>query len=183
MSFPVAVLFTLATATQAADPACILDSRQDAIVRMGPEQSSGSQERVLLPDLDADGEADHAWSHSATCGASGNCTEHLYLTGGGCTAFAGELNGVQLEVLGNAGQPYPDLWAFWRSGCAGAEGTVVVYRFDKGEYRPAAQTHCPCPVHGATTPAACQLRDEDNDEARQAVRAWVEAAITSDRPQ
>jgi hypothetical protein len=173
------LLTTAAQAEDAAPPtACLADTRADAIARLEEPGPSPIMERAPFPDLDGDGVAEHAWVPVYSCGASGNCTQHLYLSGAGCPVYAGVLYGVQVEVMpGPPGNP-PDLWTFLRTGCAGAEGTVALLRFIDGRYRLVADQHCPCPTGERPPPATCLLREDGGPEALQAAAAWAASVPT-----
>jgi hypothetical protein len=159
-------------------PSCLEDTRADAVARADSYNADTEIRRTTHPDLDGDGVEEHAWVDTWACGASGNCTEQLYLSGAGCAHWAGEIHGVQLEVLPRPPGEPPDLWSFYRAGCAGSEGTAVVLRLVDGQYRLIASQRCPCPKPGDTPTAACRLRDDGSPEALRAAAAWAASLPT-----
>jgi hypothetical protein len=159
-------------------PRCLEDTRADAVARVASDAADMDLRKVEYPDLDGDGVSEHAWVDTWSCGASGNCTEQLYLSGAGCPTWAGEIHGVQVEVLPRASGEPPDLWSFYRTGCAGAQGTAALLRLVEGQYRLVASQRCPCPTPGVHIPAACRLRDEGSAEAQQAAAAWATSFLT-----
>jgi len=128
-----------------------------ALVKDGGELSPDGLETSPMADLDRDGREEVLAYHWGLCGASGNCAMVLYLSGGGYH-FGGNIDGVETEKMPRPNGPH-DIWAFWRAGCAGGEGTATVYRFRRGAYRVQREVLCPCPGEsGAATDALCAKR-------------------------
>lgn len=158
------------TVAWAAPGSCLLDTRTDAAARV---KDAGRLDRRDFVDLDGDGQSETVWVPTDLCGASGNCTELLYLSGNGCSTFAGELGGVDMQVLPSSTNGAADLWAFWRSGCAGAAGTAALFRYDGYQYDQFALIECPCPVDGAAMPVACAPRDDASASTLAEVSSWL----------
>ena len=102
-------------------------------------------------DLDGDRQNETLVEITDERGATGNQSFVLYLSGAGCTRFAGMLFGESIGPLDSTHHGARDLGTYSDGGCAGMAGESDILIFDGTQYRvdPKQTVTCACPDDAA----------------------------------
>ena len=129
--------------------ACV-DPHADALSRVDAELVGVPRPEIVtqkVDDLDGDGASDTLVALQELCGATGNCTYSVYLSGAGCVHYAGEVGGVMVGPSDGTHHGVRDLETYWKGGCVAMEGAGSTLAFDGTEYRTVDSYSCDCPTN------------------------------------
>ena len=160
MRIAIVAALTLVACSDAVLPAPTLaacvDPSADVLARASCTGAEPGCERLrieTISDLDGDGVDDDLVAQDEYCGATGNCSYTVYLSGHGCTRWAGEVGGVAVEPTAVTHGGVRDLAGYWKGGCVAMEGTGTTWAFDGRQYRAIDSYTCACPWDAPPDPA------------------------------
>jgi hypothetical protein len=147
--------------------ATCIDPRADLLARTScdPQVVPGCDalEEANIEDLDGDGVGDRLLAPQMDCGATGNCPYAVYLSGRGCSRYAGQVGGAAVRATARRHAGVRDISTYAKGGCVGAEGQGATWAFDGKEYRVVDAYGCECPWldsgAGAIDPKRVARRD------------------------
>jgi hypothetical protein len=141
----------IAFSTSAPASTCV-DPTSDALRRAScdPKRDKGCDAVVVrtVDDLDGDGARDVLVAQQTMCGATGNCSYAVYLTGNHCAHYAGDVGGVLVAPTQARHFGVRDLAGYWKGGCAASEGVGYTWAFDGTAYHVADSYTCACLMDG-----------------------------------
>ena len=143
-------------ATPAAGPDCVSDLRAQPLSDLGPDaEEFFTRDEVvygIFDDLDGDGVRERI----AQILFLQNRQLAFYLSGGGCTTYAGTMLGVYALPLETSTNGARDLMTDATCGLAGLCRTLTTWRYDGSLYQPGDVIEC---LGAESDPAACPIHE------------------------